>query len=44
MQYDTTFEATTHVIPTQESDTNMIISLNDDFDDACDINVEDNDL
>jgi hAT family C-terminal dimerisation region len=44
MQHDTTLETTTHAIPTQESDTNMIISPDDDSDGACDINVEDNDL
>jgi hypothetical protein len=44
MQYDTTLEATTCTIPTQESDTNMIISSYDDSDDACDINVKDSDL
>jgi hAT family C-terminal dimerisation region len=44
MQHYTTLEATTRAIPTQESDTNMIISPDDDSDDACDINVEDNDL
>jgi hAT family C-terminal dimerisation region len=44
MQHDITLEETTHAIPTQESDTNMIISSDDDSDGACDINVENNDL
>jgi hAT family C-terminal dimerisation region len=44
MQHNTTLEATTHVIPTQESDTNIIISRDDDSDDACDIKVKDNNL
>jgi hypothetical protein len=44
MQYNNTLEATTHAISTQKSGTNMIISPDDDLDDACDINVEDNDL
>jgi hAT family C-terminal dimerisation region len=44
MQHDTTLETTTRAIPTQKSDTNMIISPDDDSDGACDINVEDNDL
>jgi hAT family C-terminal dimerisation region len=44
MQYDITLETITHAIPTQESDTNMIISPDDDYDGACDINVENNDL
>jgi uncharacterized protein YneR len=44
MQHDTTFDATTREIPTQESGTNMIISLDDNFDGVCDFNVEDSDL
>jgi hAT family C-terminal dimerisation region len=44
MQHDITLEAATHAIPTQESDTNMIISPDDDSDSACDINVENGDL
>jgi hAT family C-terminal dimerisation region len=44
LQYDTTLEATTRAVPTQESGTNMIISPDDDSDGACDINVEENDL
>jgi hypothetical protein len=44
MQYDITFEATTCAIPTQESGTNMIISLDNDSGGACDINVENIDL
>jgi hypothetical protein len=44
VQYDTTLEATARAVPTQESGTNMIISPDDDFDGACNINVEDNDL
>jgi hAT family C-terminal dimerisation region len=44
LQHDTILETTTCAIPTQESGTNMIISLDDDYDGACDINVEDNDL
>jgi hypothetical protein len=44
LQHDTTLEVTTRAIPTQESDTSMIISSDDDSDGACDINVEDNDL
>jgi hAT family C-terminal dimerisation region len=44
LQHDTTLEATTCEVPTQESDTNMIISPNDDSDGTCDTNVEDNDL
>jgi hypothetical protein len=44
MQHDTTLKTTTCAIPTQESDANMIISPDDDFDGACDINVEDSDL
>jgi hAT family C-terminal dimerisation region len=44
MQHDITLETTTRAIPTQESDTNMIISQYDDSDGACDINVENNDL
>jgi hAT family C-terminal dimerisation region len=43
MQHDTTLEATIYV-PTQESDTNMIISPDNDSDGAYDINIEDNDL
>jgi hAT family C-terminal dimerisation region len=38
MQYDITLEATTRAIPTQESDTNMIISPDDDSDGVCDTN------
>jgi hypothetical protein len=44
MQYDTTFETTTHTILTQESDIDMIINPDNNSDGACDINVEDNDL
>jgi hAT family C-terminal dimerisation region len=44
LQHDSTLEATTSAVPTQESDTNMIISPDDDSDGACDIDVEDNDL
>jgi hAT family C-terminal dimerisation region len=44
MQHDTTLETTTRAISTQESDTNMIISPDDNFDGACGINIEDNDL
>jgi hypothetical protein len=44
MQHDITIEATTRAIPTQESDTNMIINPDDDSDGACDINVENSDL
>jgi hypothetical protein len=44
MQHGTTLETITRAIPTQESDTNMIISPDDDSDGACDINVEDNNL
>jgi hypothetical protein len=44
LQHDSTFEATTRAVPTQESGTNMIISPDDDSDSACDINIEDNDL
>jgi hAT family C-terminal dimerisation region len=39
MQHDTTLEATTRAIPTQESDTNMIINPNNDSNGACDIKV-----
>jgi hypothetical protein len=44
MQHDITLKATTRAISTEESDTNMIISPDDDSDGACDINVEDSDL
>jgi hAT family C-terminal dimerisation region len=44
MQHDITLEATTRAIPIQQSGTNMIISPDDDSDDACDINVENNNL
>jgi hypothetical protein len=44
MQYDITLEVATRTIPTQESDTNMIISPDNDSDSACDINVENNGL
>jgi hAT family C-terminal dimerisation region len=44
MQHNITLEATTRATPIQESDTNMIISPDDDSDGACDINVENNDL
>jgi hypothetical protein len=44
LQHDTTLEAITRAVPTQESGTNMIISQNDDSDSAYDINVEYNDL
>jgi hypothetical protein len=44
MQHDTTFEAVTSAIETQESDTNILpdIPLEDDSDDPYDI--QDNDL
>jgi DNA replication protein DnaD len=43
MQDDTTLDLTTRANPTQKSGTNMIISQVDNFDGACDINVEDSD-
>jgi hAT family C-terminal dimerisation region len=43
-QHGITLEATIHAIPTQKSDTNMIICPDDDSDGACNINVEDSDL
>jgi hAT family C-terminal dimerisation region len=44
MQHNITLEASTRATPIQESDTNMIISPDDDSDGACDINVENSDL
>jgi hAT family C-terminal dimerisation region len=44
MQHDITLKATTRAISTQESDTNMIISPDDDSNGACYINVENSDL
>jgi hAT family C-terminal dimerisation region len=44
LQHDTTLEATTRTVPTQKSGTNMIITLDNDSDGACDTNGEDNDL
>jgi hypothetical protein len=44
MQHDTTLETITHTIPTQQSDTNVIISPDDNFDGACNINLEDSGL
>jgi hAT family C-terminal dimerisation region len=40
LQHDTTLEAITRAVPTQNSGTNMIISPDDDSDGACDINLK----
>jgi hAT family C-terminal dimerisation region len=44
MQHDTTLETITRTISNQVSDTNMIISSDDDSDGTCDIKVEYSDL
>jgi hAT family C-terminal dimerisation region len=44
IQHNITLEVTTRTIPTQESDTNIIIRLDDDSNGACTINVKNSDL
>jgi hypothetical protein len=44
MPHDIILEATTRAISTKKSGTNMIISPDDDFNGACDINVKNSDL